>query len=234
MDAVISYAIEELNFPVQDIILFGWSIGGYSTIYGAVRFPNVKGVILDASFDDIVPLALPRMPQSIAGIVQHAVRKYVNLNNSELLKQFNGPVHIVRRTEDEVIAEDMKISTNRGNFLLLKLLASRFPFIFLSKQTEYVMEKISRPLEGSSSAIGREREEDTMMLRKIASYIAETNQSSYPLSIGEKYSEQERTEMADYLVRKHFEDYKSSHCTPLPTDLFRMPWELPNEDFVFT
>lgn len=105
VDAVISYAINELNFPVQDILLFGWSIGGYSTIYGAARFPNVKGIILDASFDDIVPLALPRMPTSIAGIVQHAVRKYVNLNNSELLKQFHGPVHIVRRTEDEVIAE---------------------------------------------------------------------------------------------------------------------------------
>lgn len=104
MDAVISYALEELNFTLQDIVLFGWSIGGYSTVYGAVRFP-VKGVILDASFDDIVPLAVPRMPQSISGIVQHAVRTYVNLNISELLKQYNGPVFIVRRTEDEVIAE---------------------------------------------------------------------------------------------------------------------------------
>lgn len=102
---MISYAINELNFAVQDILLFGWSIGGYSTVYGAVRFPNVKGVILDASFDDIVPLALPRMPRSISGIVRHAVRKYVNLNISALLEQFNGPVHIVRRTEDEVIAE---------------------------------------------------------------------------------------------------------------------------------
>lgn len=105
VDAVISYAINELNFAVQDILLFGWSIGGYSTIYGAVRFPNVKGIVLDASFDDIVPLALPRMPQSISGIVEFAVRKYANLNNSELLKQYNGPVHIVRRTEDEIIAE---------------------------------------------------------------------------------------------------------------------------------
>lgn len=105
VDAVILYAINELNFPVQDILLFGWSIGGYSTVYGAARFPNIKGIVLDASFDDIVPLAVPRMPQSISRIVEHAVRKYVNLNISELLKQFNGPVHIVRRTEDEVIAE---------------------------------------------------------------------------------------------------------------------------------
>lgn len=79
-----------------------------------------------------------------------------------------------------------------------------------------------------------EREEDAVVLRKIASYIAETNQKEYPLLIGENYSDEERTEMADYLMRKHFEDYKSSHCTPLPTNLFKMPWELPNEDFVFT
>ena len=231
VDAVISYAINELNFPVQDILLFGWSIGGYSTVYGAARFPNVKGVILDASFDDIIPLALPRMPQSISGVVEHAVRKYVNLNNSELLKQYNGPVFIVRRTDDEVIAEDFQIQTNRGNFLLLKLLAHRFPFIFLGKQAEYVMEKISRPLEAS---VMRDREEDTALLRKIASYIAETNETTYPLKIGEKYSDPERTEMADFLLRKHFDDFRSSHCTPLPTNLFKMPWELPNEDFVFT
>lgn len=135
----------------------------------------------------------------------------------------------IARISSPLHFRDQKISTNRGNFLLLKLLARRFPFIFRSLQAEYVMEKISRPMEPSAV-----REEDTAMLRKIASYIAETNQSSYPLAIGEHYSEEERTAMADYLVRKHFDDYKSSHCTPLPTELFRMPWELPNEDFVFT
>lgn len=105
MDAVIQFAIEKLNFTVENILLFGWSIGGYSSIYGAVRYPRIKGVVLDASFDDLVPLALPRMPRSISSIVEFAVRKYVNLDNSELLKQFPGPVFIVRRTEDEVIAE---------------------------------------------------------------------------------------------------------------------------------
>lgn len=127
----------------------------------------------------------------------------------------------------------MKISTNRGNYLLLKLLTSRFPNIFLSTQTEYVLEKISRAVETGAL---REREEDTVVLKKIATHIEDTNQTSYPLTIGDQYSEQERTEMADYLLRKHFEDYKSSHCTPLPTDLFRTPWELPTDesDFVFT
>lgn len=45
------------------------------------------------------------MPQSIWNIVRIAIREYVNLNNTELIANFNGPVLFVRRTEDEIIAE---------------------------------------------------------------------------------------------------------------------------------
>lgn len=100
------FAIHHLGFTPENIVLFGWSIGGYSSIYAATRFPDVKGVILDATFDDVLQLALPRMPQSLAGIVRIAIRQYMNLNNAELLNTgFAGPVLLIRRTEDEVIAE---------------------------------------------------------------------------------------------------------------------------------
>lgn len=116
--------------------------------------------------------------------------------------------------------------------MLLKLLAHRFPNIFQTSQVEYLMEKISRPLEGSDV---RDRDSDKYVVRKIAAFISENNQASYPLLIGDQYSPEERTEMADFLLRKHFDDYTSSHCTPLPVEYFRLPWELPNDtDFVFT
>lgn len=60
--------------------------------------------ILDATFDDVLQLALPRMPQSISNIVRIAIRQYVNLNNNEVIAKYNGPVLFVRRTEDEIIA----------------------------------------------------------------------------------------------------------------------------------
>lgn len=41
----------------------------------------------------------------MSGIVRIAIRDYVNLNNIELINQYNGPVMLVRRTEDEIIAE---------------------------------------------------------------------------------------------------------------------------------
>jgi len=61
--------------------------------------------ILDATFDDVLYLAMPRMPASLGGIVRVAIRKHCNLNNAELAMKYNGPVLMIRRTEDEIIAE---------------------------------------------------------------------------------------------------------------------------------
>lgn len=103
VDGVMQFAIHKLGFLPENILLFGWSIGAYSSLYVSSKYPDIKGVILDATFDDLLPLALPRMPEALSGIVKIAIRNYVNLNNSDLITQFNGPVHMIRRTEDEII-----------------------------------------------------------------------------------------------------------------------------------
>lgn len=45
------------------------------------------------------------MPASLSGIVRIAIREYCNLNNAELAQNYNGPISLIRRTEDEIIAE---------------------------------------------------------------------------------------------------------------------------------
>lgn len=69
----------------------------------------------------------------------------------------------------------------------------------------------------------------------LLSYVSE-NSKQYPLEIGGEYTDEQRNMMADYLVRNHLVDYKSTHCTPLPTEHFRIPWDVPNveNDFIFT
>ena len=57
------YARVELGFADEDIVLFAWSIGGYATSWLAMNYPNIRAVVIDASFDDLVPLALAKMPQ---------------------------------------------------------------------------------------------------------------------------------------------------------------------------
>lgn len=44
------------------------------------------------------------MPRSWALLVKEVVRSYVNLNISELIADYEGPVQLVRRTEDEIIS----------------------------------------------------------------------------------------------------------------------------------
>lgn len=79
------------------------------------------------------------------------------------------------------------------------------------------------------------------------------------MDIGEDYTEDVRHSMADFLVRlryfvlisivqfgitsvlisfqlrKHFRDFKSTHCTQLPAEYFNIPFDIPVEHgFVFT
>lgn len=73
-----------------------------------------------------------------------------------------------------------------------------------------------------------------MCLSLILSYVLDQG-ASYPLLIGEDYSKEQRNQMALFLMKNHLSDFKSSHCTPLPCDFIKVPWNIfPNEDFVFT
>jgi hypothetical protein len=105
-DAVMLFAIEKLGFAPENIVLFGWSIGAYDVLYLATQFPNIKGIVIDATFDDLLYLALPRMPESLSSVVRIAIREHCNLNNTDLIGQFSGPVLMIRRTEDEVICTE--------------------------------------------------------------------------------------------------------------------------------
>jgi alpha/beta hydrolase fold len=156
IDAVMQFAIQSLGFLPENIILFGWSIGGYSSLWLATQYPSVKGVILDATFDDLLFLALPRMPESISGIVKIAIREHCNLNNNNLITKYNGPIQMVRRTEDEVICtEEMVIGTNRGNFLLIHMLKYRFPNIFSTDQIAYAQGILNKTIDLCESSFKR-------------------------------------------------------------------------------
>uniref|UniRef100_A0A8C1RUR1 Protein ABHD16A-like n=1 Tax=Cyprinus carpio TaxID=7962 RepID=A0A8C1RUR1_CYPCA len=129
MDVVIQFAVHKLGFQLSDIIVYAWSIGGFTASWAVMSYPEIRALVLDASFDDLLPLALKVMPDSWRPLVTHTVRQYMNLNNAEQLCKYQGPVLLIRRTKDEIITttgpED--ITSNRGNDLLLKLLQYRYP-----------------------------------------------------------------------------------------------------------
>lgn len=67
---------------------------------------NVPLKVLDASFDDILPLAIPRMPSSLEPLVRRTIRDYINLNIAEQLIKYPGQVMLIRRTDDEIICTE--------------------------------------------------------------------------------------------------------------------------------
>nr|XP_021511549.1 protein ABHD16A [Meriones unguiculatus] len=72
MDVVVQFAIHRLGFQPQDIAIYAWSIGGFTATWAAMSYPDISAVILDASFDDLVPLALKVMPDSWRECSSHA------------------------------------------------------------------------------------------------------------------------------------------------------------------
>ncbi|CAH0703201.1 unnamed protein product [Spodoptera exigua] len=189
IDAVMQYAINELGFRPEDIVLLGWSIGGYTATWAAVNYP-IGALVLDATFDDLLPLAQNQMPSSWALLVKEVVRSYVDLNIADLITKYNGPVKIIRRTEDEIISLRQGIlSTNRGNNLLIKLLDKRHPKVMEDPYIRVALIKL-------------------LALMDLQRNIVERNE----------IEESERPLLP--LIQKYLHDYRSSHCTPLPESDF--------------
>lgn len=191
MDAVMQYAIDVLGFNPEDIVLFGWSIGGYAATWGACKYP-IKCLVLDATFDDLLPLAIAQMPASWARLVREVVRSYVNLDIATLLKGYKGPIKVIRRTEDEIIClRQRDITTNRGNNLLISIITHRYPKLF-------------------------EEQNLKDMLNRFVALIDYQRTIAYRNDIPLKARE------LLHLISKYMHDYKSSHCTPLPEDHFQL------------
>ncbi|XP_058866811.1 phosphatidylserine lipase ABHD16A-like [Acipenser ruthenus] len=228
MDVVVQYAIHKLGFEMKDIVIYAWSIGGFTATWAAMSYPEVSALVLDASFDDLLPLALKVMPESWRPLVTRTVRHYMNLNNAEQLCKYQGPVLLIRRTKDEIITttgpED--IMSNRGNYLLLRLLQFRYPKVMTEEGVRAVREWL-----GASSAIeeasvySRYEVDDDWCTSVLQSY--QTDQTTeFPWTVGEDMTLEGRRQLALFLARKYMRNFDASHCTPLPPYEFQSPWRL--------
>lgn len=114
---------------------------------------------------------------------------------------------------------NMDVATNRGNNLVISLLKYRFPNIFKSEQIALINNRLSRPIEKSKlkqrifclqnfvskfdTFLATDNSTDQLCLSLLLSYVSE-NGKSYPVEIGENYTEVQKNQMAEYLVRFRF------------------------------
>ncbi|KAL0280530.1 UNVERIFIED_CONTAM: hypothetical protein PYX00_001794 [Menopon gallinae] len=224
IDLVMQFAIHHLGFMPENIMLFGWSIGGYTASWAAMNYPDIKGMILDATFDDILQLAISRMPSSWEPLVRRTIRDYINLNVYEQVCKYNGPVTFIRRTEDEIICTvEGDLSTNRGNHLVAKFLRYRYPRIFDEKRqillnTWLASDRLQQSLLMDEYGVNRD-----VCNNQIGSFI-EDNSLMFPMQIGENLNETQKNRMALFLIERHITDFAATHGALLPVPIFQQAW----------
>ncbi|XP_065068535.1 phosphatidylserine lipase ABHD16A-like [Rhopilema esculentum] len=225
VDAVVKYAVTKLGFPLENIIFFAWSIGGYSASYAAMAYPQIKGIILDATFDNVLPLATARMPSVLLSTVKRVVRDYFPLNVEQQLLRYPGPVRLIRRFQEEIITtKSFEPATNRGNFLLVNLLRYRYPGIMTEESVNAAWEFLAAPNFQVQAAV-KERYRYNEEACENAIKLATNGQwPTFPCHAGEEWEPEFRCNVALFLVSKHMDHFDATHNTPLPSSYFRFPW----------
>lgn len=140
IEVVVKFANERLRFKFESIILFGWSYGGHAASWASLRYSKLKGIILDATFDDFKFSFNSKLPKFLPkSSIQKLIQKHFDMDNSKNLAKYNGSVLIIRRSRDEMLCinKTRPIESNRTNFLLIKLFQDRFPDLMSDEESYY-------------------------------------------------------------------------------------------------
>ncbi|MCP9258361.1 Abhydrolase domain-containing protein 16A [Dirofilaria immitis] len=212
IDVVVQYAIHKLGFAENQIVIYAWSIGGFPATWAAANYSNIKALILDATFDDLLPLAEAKMPKSWAPLVEFIIRTYFDMPIALQLAAYHGPITLIRRTQDEMIittegTNEERLASNRANNLLKSLLRARYPDL-INDDAELAVDiwLAATPLERIS------------MVKTCP--LASTMDNSKNLA------KQNRSTLIYYLCSRYLVDFDSSHNTPLELSLFTIPSSL--------
>uniref|UniRef100_A0A4W5PMN4 Abhydrolase domain containing 16A, phospholipase n=1 Tax=Hucho hucho TaxID=62062 RepID=A0A4W5PMN4_9TELE len=228
MDVVIQFAVHKLGFQLSDIVVYAWSIGGFTASWAVMSYPEIQALVLDASFDDLLPLALKVMPDSWSCLTYGRFCVFCDLNTHEFFLRYQGPVLLIRRTKDEIITttgpED--IMSNRGNNLLLKLLQFRYPKVMTDDGVRAIRAWLAASNHVEEAAVYSSYEvDDDWCVSVLQSYKTEGD-VFFPWSVGEDMTLEGRRQLALFLARKYMRNFDSTHCTPLPYSEFAAPWRL--------
>jgi hypothetical protein len=73
--------------------------------------------------------------------VRAAIRYHIDLRVNKQLEGFKGPVRLIRRTDDEIIADPSgSLTGNRGNFLLIDVIKQRYPGLLDNSVSERALQ----------------------------------------------------------------------------------------------
>jgi len=200
--AILEYVRGELKYKDEDIVVYGWSIGGYPSAVAANAVnadgkPIVNNLVLDATFDHVVPLIGSVLPQFAVPIGEKLVKHGWDLDvNQEVLNyRSDGKIVFFRRLRDEIISPGgpQRPDLNRINFLVLEHIKQKFAI----------------------------KSDDDSRLAVIREKLLSGGRLSVATQSKIRALDGEDKEVWDYF-RKVFEDLNQGHNDPMPVDRFRI------------
>ncbi|GAB1606695.1 phosphatidylserine lipase ABHD16A-like [Argonauta hians] len=215
IDSVVQYAIQSLGFLPGNIIIYSWSIGGYVATWAGMTYPDLKALVIDASFDHLLPLAVTRLPAFMESFVTLCVGEFMNLNIAEQVVHYNGPIVLIRRTHDEVITTSTQpdLLSNRGNHLLTRLLTHRYPSII---KQDALQEWLGFSNVQKATCLSQlNYTECSLYLRELP--------NTFPTDEGADLTDDMKRQMTVFLASKYMIDFEATHCIHLPTSVFTEP-----------
>ena len=106
------------------------------------------------------------------------------------------------------------MSTNRGNDLLIKLLKFRFPRVIDQATMPIIREWLAADLTERKRLEKEQEVNEDVCARRVQNFIDE-HSSSFPMTLGQDWTEREKIQMALYLVSFFFQCPCTSYRRPV-------------------
>ena len=219
---LVSYAVQVLGYPLENIILHGNSIGGFTACYAAAAYPNIHGLLLEATFDDITNLVPSLVPCCLPySLIKCALRYCYDLNIGLYLKEYKGPVTLVRKTDDTLMRSEVdEVGTNRSNFLLLDLIKQRYGSVFFSEDS----------LESVRIWLGVEDDLRCQIEKELDRVKCASHLEDFDLSRLERLSDAVKQELAVFIASQFMKNQKGPHSALINLDFIQPPEHIPWND----
>ncbi|XP_055340634.1 phosphatidylserine lipase ABHD16A-like [Paramacrobiotus metropolitanus] len=227
VDAVMQYAISCLKFPEKNILILGYSIGGYPAAWAASQYPSIRGLILDASFDQALPLVLLHTENKMEDILRKILKEDLNINLVELLSNYHGPVTIIRRSQDQIVGVNRQEGyVNHTNLLLKNFLHSRYPEI-VNEQTFQVLDEWLNLYDWTQEVmLNQYAVKCPRCPSMLVEYMRDRRRTPrpFPVSTGRSWDQNTREHLTLHLAERHMRTCAGTHITELPAYFIAVPW----------
>ena len=96
--------ITSIDVPLEDIVLFGRSVGSIYALHGALVFPNISGLLIESGIADVATRVLKYMRKPKSAIKeQMRVEGREYFDHEQKLKAFQGKTLILHTLYDSLV-----------------------------------------------------------------------------------------------------------------------------------